>query len=224
MSAFPDQQAISFPGSQQRTIEGVLTAASGALMILPVFGKRSPWRWTAAVAGGALVYGGICRARPNAFRKREEKHASAVEHFSQSITIGKSASELFALWRNPDVLARIMRSFGRVIPVGENRLRWKIAAPFGEFEAEATLVEERTDELVHWQTTPGSVLRVDEYMRFRPAPQSRGTEATLTYDIDFSHLPAGHMLQGLASLAERVPESVVRRILANFKSVAETSE
>lgn len=220
MSVFPASPMANLSRPQQaRKVESALSVASGALMILPIIGKRSPWRWTAAITGGALIYHGVDRLRDGSHRAR-----STVEHLSQTITIGKSAAELFALWRNPDVLARVMQPFGEVTIIGTGHLRWELSTPFGSFDSEAVLVDEQADELVHWQTLPGSDLRVDEYMHFRPAPQGRGTEATLTYDIDFSRVPAGPVFRSITSFLERAPRSAIRKILHNFKSLAETGE
>lgn len=61
-------------------------------------------------------------------------------------------------------------------------------------------------------------------MRFRPAPNGIGTEATLSYDINFSNVPAGPMLRSITSFFERAPSSAIRKILYNFKSFAEAGE
>ena len=211
--------ANCFSEQRRETAERVLAVASGALMILPVIGKRSVWRWTAAIAGGALIYQGLSRSRGIPFLS----FARNAEHLSQTITINKSPAELYALWRKPDVLARVVEPFGKLTIIGPNHLLWTVATPFGRFEDETVLVEERPDQLVHWRNA-GSKLRIDEYMHFRLAPGGRGTEATLSYDIDFSMLPAGPALGAIVSFLQLVPDAVIRKLLRNFKGLAEAGE
>ena len=61
-------------------------------------------------------------------------------------------------------------------------------------------------------------------MRFRPAPQDRGTEATLAYEVDLSNVPAGAALRALTSFFEGAVHTAIRKVLHNFKSLAETGE
>jgi uncharacterized membrane protein len=115
MSALLSVPAINPSRPEQvRAVESALTVASGALMILPVIGKRSPLRWTAAITGGALIYRGVNHWRDTSSGVRTRKWTSTIEHLSQNMTIGKSPVELFALWRNADILARVMEPFGEV--------------------------------------------------------------------------------------------------------------
>lgn len=155
---------------------------------------------------------------------RTRKRTSAVKHLSDTITIHKSPHELFVLWRDPKVLARIMKTFGNVTSVAPGQLLWEVTTPFGKIESEAHLVDEHPDELVHWQTRPVSDLQVDEYMRFLLAPESGNTEATLTYDIDFSRVPASPMLRAIVSFFDNAPHRAIQKVLQNFKSLAETGE
>lgn len=197
---------------------------SGALLLLPILKKRSVLRWTTAAAGSALIYCGMKSASERSRSRSGQESGRGVEHLAESITIGRSASDLFALWRDPDALRRILRPFADVQFGTPNHLRWSASLAIGTLDAEAVMVEDRPGDLVHWQTVPESNLRIDEYMRFRPAPQGPGTEATLTYDIDFSRVPAGPVLQALTSLFEQAPRALVRKLLHNFKSLAETGE
>ena len=202
--------------------ERTLSVVSGSLLLLPAIAKRSPWRLTAAAAGGALIYTGLS-AIPTASRLLGNR-LPAIERIRQSITIGKDASTVYALWRNPDAMTRIIRPLGEVLPFGSEHVRWAIRLPLGKLESEAGLVDETAEKLVHWRSVPSSRLQIDEYMHFSPAPQQRGTVASLEYLIDFSRLPAGESIRFLASLMEEAPRAAVRKILHNFKSLAETGE
>ncbi len=209
--------------SKAAPAERAISVTSGALLMLPVVGKRSALRWTAAAAGGALIYYGLSGA--NVASHLVPAGPAATSHTTrQSITIAKPAAELFAMWRNPDVLGRVKPSFADLNAFGADHLRWTFHLPVGSLEIEAILVEERPGELVHWRSTSASVLQVDERMRFKPAPRRLGTEATLEYQIDFSRVPAGRTLRAIADFFAGAPQIALRRILEKFKSLAETGE
>ncbi len=222
MSTFYDQSFEDVAqASKAGAVERAFTLASGSLLVLPVLGKRTALRWTAAAAGASLIYCGVSGTRS---ASRLVANIPAQRQYRHSITIGKSPDELFALWRNTDVLTRVMRPFGDVLAIGPDHIRWCLDLPVGRFESEALLAEERSGELVHWQTVPSSRLQIDEYMRFKPAPQGRGTEASLEYIFDFSHVPAGQMFSALSAFFETAPRAAMRKILRNFKSFAESGE
>jgi uncharacterized membrane protein len=204
--------------------ERVLNLTSGALLVLPVLGKRSTLRWTAAAAGGALIYCGLSGTRSASRLKAPGATANSKQRIRQSVTIGRSASELFTLWRNPDTLERIRLPFEQLTVLGPDHLRWSMKLPAGSLEIEALLVEERPNELVHWRSTSSSLLQVEERMSFKPAPQDLGTVATLDYEVDFARVPAGELLRSVSSFFQRAPQSAVKKVLENFKSLAETGE
>lgn len=203
--------------------ERVLNLTSGALLILPVLGKRSSIRWAAAAAGGALIYCGLSGTR-SASRLVTAGPSTSKQRIRQCVTIGRTASELFALWRKPETLEKIRLPFEQLTVLGSDHLRWTMKFPVGSLEIEALLVEERPGELVHWRSTSSGPLQVDERMRFKPAPQDFGTEAALDYEVDFSRMPAGELLRSVSSFFHRAPQSAVKKVLENFKSLAETGE
>ncbi len=202
-----------------------LAIASGALLMFLALKKQSMFRLTAAAAGGAMIYWGatasdapVCPVRVGA------RKAATEQTIEQSITISRSPAEVFALWLNHDVVSRVMYPFGYMQSLGPDHVRSTIELPVGKIELEALLVEARPDELVHWRTVSDSLVQVDERMRFSAAPQGLGTAATLHYEIDFSKVPAGAMLRAISGFFERVPQEMLRRVLENFKSIAETGE
>lgn len=226
MSTSFQQSSIHSPSAPRASAtERAFSVTSGALLMLPIFGKRSTLRWTAAAAGGALIYCGMSGTRATSRLTAAKNGASSKQYIKRSITIDKSAGELFTLWRNTDVLTRVIQPFGELTAIGPDHLRWCLDLGFGpKIEFEALVTDERPNELVHWRTTPASMFQVDEYMRFRPAPNGLGTEATLEYEVDFSRVPAGEILHAISSFFERAPRTVAEKILRNFKSYAETGE
>ena len=207
------------------TAERAITIASGALLLAPVFRKRSIISWAAATAGGALIYDGISGSCAVSHKLGLSPDSPTTHTLYHSITIGRDASELFNLWRKPDTFTMLMRPFADVEPIGENHVKWCIAMPMGQkLRGEAVMMEERPAEMVHWSTMPDAALRIDEWFRLKPAPQNRGTEVSLEYFVDFSRVPGGGMLRAAASFFGKSPRLLLSKVLHNFKSLAETGE
>lgn len=205
--------------------ERAITIASGALLLAPVLRKRSIISWTAAAAGGALIYDGISGACAVSHKLGLSPNSSASQRIHQSITIGKDAAELYALWRNPDTMTRLMRPWADVEIVGENHIRWTIPLPIGPaLSGEAIMVGERPNEMVHWSTMPDDLLQINEWFHLDPAPQDLGTEVTLEYLIDFSRVPGGRTVRAISSFFDKAPHMIIGKVLHNFKALAETGE
>jgi uncharacterized membrane protein len=215
----------SHANQRSGTAERAITIASGALLLAPVLRKRSIISWTAAAAGGALLYDGISGSGAVSHTLGLSSGSASTRRLRKSITIGKSAAELFTLWRNPDTFTRLADRYADVSIIGENHVRWSVPLPAGQsLEGEAFMVEERPNELVHWSTLPDARLQVDEWFRLNPAPQNRGTVVTLEYEVDFSRLPGGRTLRAATTWFDTAPRVMIGKLLHNFKALAETGE
>lgn len=207
---------ISQTNHSSRSSGALAAITSGASLIVPVLKRRSLWTWAAAITGGALAYAGI-----RAVRKSPVRPARAVQFFQQCLNVDCDATELSAMWRNPQVLNRVMRPFGSVIAERPDRLRWTFDIPVhGTLSGDAFKVEERPGELVHWRTAPGSPIEVDEWLLL--TPKKHGTRVTLRYRVDSSRLPAGALLRALTSFLKGPSNKAIRMLLHNLKSIAES--
>jgi len=204
-------------------LERVASVVAGTVLLLPLLHRRSLWRYGAAATGSALIYNGIS-GRVNVTDHLTSKISPSPQRVHQSITIGRSAEELSSMWRSPDVIAPVMRPFGDVEILGTDHLRWTLSLLNKTIAVECILAAERSGEFVHWKSVPTTGFKFDEYMRFKPAPQGRGTEATLAYEVDLSNIPAGATLRGLTAFFEGIAHTAIRKVLHNFKSLAETGE
>lgn len=224
MSSFVERVSRDIaPAMECESVVRAISIASGALLMIPILRKRSAWSVTAAAAGGAMLYYGATTGGATVC-SGDLRTVDARQTIRQSITIGKSAADLFALWLNHDVVSKAMYPFGYMESLGSDHVKSTIELPVGKVQLEALLVEARPNELVHWRTVSDSILQVNERMQFTPAPQGLGTIATLNYEVDFSKIPAGEMLRSISSFFERAPRSMLRKVLENFKSIAETGE
>ena len=140
----------------------------------------------------------------------------------RSITIGKSAAELYRFWRDPKNLRRIMEHFAEVSTMGEDRQHWRVNAPLGQsLEWDAQIVEERPDEFLRWASLPEAKLPNEGSLALRPAPGVRGTEVKLYFRFD---PPGGVLGDAAVKLLSFAPRVVAEKALRRFKSLVETGE
>ena len=194
---------------RRRASHGATDSSTGGRRWLPLALGTA-----ALIAAGAAVRG----ARRGHKGEHGDGHGSEPE-VERSLTIGKSAEELYRRWRDPQTLTRIMAGFATVQTSGGGRFRWKVEGPLGRtFEWDAETVGDRSGESVGWHSLPGAAIPNRGSIRFRRATGDRGTVATLHFRFDppggaLTKL-LGHKSLGLAA------EGVLRR----FKSLVETGE
>jgi uncharacterized membrane protein len=199
------------------------------LGLLSLLRRHSLASQALALAGAPLMYRGItghCHAYQalGVQGAREVMgHRAAAEpvRVERSITIGKSARELYEYWLAPGNLARIMAHFAEITPAPDNGLHWRVRLPTGRaIEWDGETDEAREGEYIHWRTRPNASLPNHGSLTFRPAPRDLGTEATLRMSFD-TGAPLG---PGLSKLIGSVPNLLAERALARFKSLVETGE
>lgn len=207
-------------------------ALLGGLLLAVGVRKRSLLGTAMAVAGGWLLYRGV----RGLGRRSESGGAGAMSGWDRldlgetaeeteverTITVEKPADELYQFWREPAELTRIVGHFAEVGPAGEDRLHWTIAGPLGQkMEWETEIVEDRPGEFLQWESVEDSGLLDGWSVRFRSAPNDRGTEVTLHLRFD---PPGGQYGRKAMELLDVVPSTVASKALRRFKSLAETGE
>lgn len=198
---------------------------AGDAMDLALLGAafRSPdskkGRVAAATAAVLVVTALDFACSQNLTRSQSPDGKTEVE---RSITIGKSADELYRLWREPNTLPQLMQHFIQITPTGDTRAHWKINAPLGQtFEWDAELTEDRPGEFIGWKSSENAPISNEGAVHFRPAPGDRGTVATLRFRFA---VPGGAIGSAAANLFDFVPEKLAGQALRSFKSLAETGE
>jgi uncharacterized membrane protein len=199
------------------------------LGLLSLLRRHSLASQALALAGAPLLYRGItghCHAYEalgvhDSGEAMGHRAAAEPVRVERSVTIGKSAAELYEYWLAPGNLARIMAHFAEITPAPENGLHWRVRLPMGRaVEWDSETDETREGEYIHWRTRPNASLRNRGSLTLRPAPRDLGTEATLRMSFD-TGAPLG---RGLSKLIGSVPSLLAERALARFKSLVETGE
>lgn len=139
-------------------------------------------------------------------------------HVQKSVTINKSAEELYSFWRNFENLPQFMNHLESVQTTGEKTSHWKAKAPLGssvEWDAEVT--SDVANERIGWKSAEIAEVPNSGVVEFRPTA-NRGTEVrvTLTYEP-----PAGKLGSLVAKLFGEEPSQQVAEDLRRFKSLME---
>lgn len=144
---------------------------------------------------------------------------SGPVHVTKSVTINKSADELYSFWRNFENLPQFMTHLESVKKTGEKTSHWKAKAPLGSsVEWDAEITSDVENERIGWMSLEGSDIPNSGVVHFLPTT-NRGTEVkvNMTYEP-----PAGKFGALVAKLFGEEPEQQVSEDLRRFKSLMET--
>jgi uncharacterized membrane protein len=140
----------------------------------------------------------------------------------ESVTIASTPEELYRFWRDFRNLPRFMEHLENVEVLDERRSHWKAKAPAGtSVEWDASIVEDRPNEAIAWQSEPAADVPNRGTVRFKPAPGNRGTEIHVTLQYD---PPGGKLGALVAKLFGEEPAQQVKSDLRRLKQVIETGE
>jgi uncharacterized membrane protein len=156
-------------------------------------------------------------APPTAAKDLETDRALLAE----SVTINRSAQELYAFWRDPGNLVGVMENAVAIEPLGPDRSRWTVKAPAGkEVSWESVITKDVPGREIYWQSAEGADVANSGRIEFRDAGD-RGTivRAVIAYDP-----PGGTVGKMIAKLFQREPRIQTRRDLHRFKQLMEAGE
>lgn len=143
-------------------------------------------------------------------------------HVEKSITINRSAQELYDFWHDFEKLPRFMNHLISVRHEGWNRSHWVAKAPAGRtVEWDAEIVEDRPGELISWRSMENSDVDNAGRVSFERAPGGRGTIVRVVLDY---RPPAGVIGAKIAKLFGEEPEKQIHVELHRFKQMMETGE
>jgi uncharacterized membrane protein len=208
--------------------------------------RPAPWLW-ARVAGDVveLALLGAALRRPRANRRRlagalgvlggvaaldaalavaatRARASRIAEPVRRSVTIARPRDEVYRFWRDLANVPAFMAEIESVEVLDDRRSRWSARGPEGPVVSwEATVVEDRPDELLRWRSVEGaqSDLRTDGVVRFEDAPGGRGTEVHL----ELGYGPADAVAQRAASFVRKAATAEqVEADLRRCKQLLET--
>jgi uncharacterized membrane protein len=140
----------------------------------------------------------------------------------RTVTVMRSADELYARWRDFPRLPELMPHLESVTPIDATRSRWVARGPGDmKLEWDAELVADEPGRLIAWRSFGGADVDHAGSVRFTPAPADRGTEVKVLWSYA---PPAGRVGDAVATFVGRGGDREVREDLRRFKQEMETDE
>lgn len=166
----------------------------------------------AAVAGATAldVIGavGLSRAR-----------TASARPVVDAVTINKPPAEVYAFYRRFSQLPRFMDYLESVTEYDVRRSRWVAKLPLGKTVSwEAEITDDVPGQLIAWQSTEDSRIRMRGRISFTQAPGRSATEVRVEMTLGFTGK------RPTAALAKLFARSQIKGDLRRFKQVMETGE
>jgi len=207
--------------------ERLISVLGGAALGLFGLSRGSLAGLGLAAVGGALVYRGMT-GHCNVYQALgiHSEHTSAPIpgyrgfKVEESIVVNRPAAELYHFWRNFENLPQIM-SHLESVTVNGNRSHWVAKGPLGiSAEWDAEIHNERPNEMVAWQSLPGSTVATAGSVHFNHQGEGR-TEVRVSLKYD---PPGGTLGQWFAWLTGEEPSRMIREDLQRFKARMESGQ
>jgi uncharacterized membrane protein len=238
-----DHMELQFPGDVQeerarsgRNIsdaERWLSMAAGVGLAAYGVSQRRASGW--ALAGlGALVFRRGATAHCDVYEAlgrntagtgedtRRALGGSAGVIVEESVTINRSASELYRFWRNLENLPRFMSHLESVERITDTLSRWRAKGPAGaSVEWNAEIINEVPDQVIGWRSIEGSDVVSAGSVNFEEAGPGRGTRVRVR--LQYSP-PGGKVGAAVAKMMGRDAATEIREDLRRFKQLIETGE
>lgn len=219
--------------SQPRTAGWMWTRVAGDVMDLALLGTalnadRTQRNRTAAATAAVLGVAALdVLAGQRLSRRSEEAEGRPSRKRSEgevkrSITINRPTEDVYDFWRQLDNLPRFMRHLESVQMIDDQRSHWRAKAPAGKIvEWDATITEDRPNEIIAWRSDEHAEVYNEGEVRFRPAPGGRGTEVT----VQLRYQPPGGVVgKAISKLFLEEPGKQVPDDLRRLKQVLELGE
>jgi len=213
--------AESFGDDDQSTSnwQAWAAVAGGGMLLGYGLWKRDRAALAGSLAGAALMYRGISMVRDPELGLLPQ--TGGTVDVQRTISVQKPRQELYDFWAKGENLPMFMIDVQSVTTTAPNRQHWKMALPGGmklEWDAEVT---EIPGSQISWRTTPASVVEHSGSVEFQEGTHPGESYVRLTARYV---LPGGALTRGLAMVAGRDPEQMVRENLRRFRMLMETGE
>jgi uncharacterized membrane protein len=206
------------------TSERLISSLGGAaLTVMALRDLRSPAGVSMLLTGGFLLVRGLtgyCAVNNALGRNTAHRHGSPVE-VKTVVSLNKPRAEVYAFWRKLENLPRFMKHLERVEELDQTRSRWTAKGPagVGSVSWEAEIVEDHANELISWQSLPGSTVDNAGQVKFEDSPNGTNIKVQITY-----RLPAGDVGGVAAKIFSPMAEKMMKDDIRSLKHVMETGE
>ena len=214
-----DKSSTNQPEASE--VERWASLIGGGAMVLMGLRQGSLRGALTALAGGGLVYQGA--TKQSTIQKAQE--AIGINQpikVEKTVTINKSAEELYRFWHDFENLPTFMKHLKSVKVHNEKRSHWIANAPLDNtVEWDADILEDRENEFISWASVEGADVDNSGFVRFTKAPGDRGTEVKVVLEYN---PPGGALAATVAKLFGEEPEQQIGDELRRFKMLMEAGE
>ncbi|PMB08854.1 cyclase [Fischerella thermalis CCMEE 5273] len=214
-------EGLSSSQSEASEAERWASLIGGSAMVLMGLRQRSLRGVLMALAGGGLIYQGATK-QSTIQQAQEAIGMNQAIKVEKTVTINKSADELYRFWHNFENLPRFMKHLKNVEVHDDKKSHWIANAPLGQsVEWDAYILEDRENEFISWASAEGSDIDNSGFVRFTKAPGDRGTEVKVVMKYN---PPGGALGAAIAKLFGEEPEQQIGDELRRFKMLMEAGE
>lgn len=142
----------------------------------------------------------------------------------KTVTIERSASELYSYWRNLTNLPNFMGHLKSVTNKNEAGTisHWVANAPLDlKVEWDAEIIKDEPEHLIAWNALENADIANCGFVRFQPATGDRGTQVKVVLEYQ---PPGGALTNAIAKLFGESPQQQIGDELNRFKQLMETGE
>jgi uncharacterized membrane protein len=134
------------------------------------------------------------------------------------VQIKAPVDRVYQLWSNFENFPKFMKNIESIENTGDNKSHWVVKGPAGsKVEFDAIVTENKPDQVIAWETTPGSTVQHSGQVHFTEAgQQSTQVSVNMAYTP-----PAGVAGAAVATLFGKDPKSEMDEDLARMKSLIE---
>jgi len=201
---------LVFAGLKRGTFTGLIGALVGAELV-----RRG-------ITGHSFLYERLGVDTADRYEDPATRFFRRGIHVEEAVTIQRPREEVYQFWRNFENLPRFMDHLKSVEVLDDRTSRWVAKAPAGYgVEWTAEIINEEPGSLIAWRSLLGADVDNRGAVRFRDAPQGRGTEVKVTLEYI---PPAGRLGAAIAGLFGEDPRRQIRDDLRRLRQILETGE
>ena len=203
-----------------------VSIAAGALLAVAALKARGGTRVALITAGAGLAVRGLTgycpinhaigRTLPSG-DTRQALGGSAGVNLEESVTIRRTARELYDMWHSADFLPKVFSHIESVRSIGGNRTHWIMRGPVGtRLEWDAETINEIPTQLIAWKSLEGSDVVSAGSVHFTEHVLGGAPETEVTVRMQYAP-PAGKVGAVLAWAAGASPSAALREDLNGLK-------
>lgn len=175
-----------------------------------------------AIVGAGLLYKAVSAGRAQTRRLPSAPDRGRDIHLSSSVSINRSAADIYKFWRDFSNLPKVMSFLEKVEPREGRISHWVARVPKGPaLEWDSELVEDTPQHQLSWRSLEGSDLNTWGTVVFEPRGDGRVTEVSLSFNFN---PPGGVTGSATANFLRSLESSVLSKNLRNLKAQLETGE